>query len=45
MKMNNYEHAHQMKRMKKEVNKLHTILGRVVRDVERKVGQIADTVV
>ena len=45
MKVNNYGHAHQMKRMKKEMNKLQTILGRLVRDVERKVGQIADTVV
>lgn len=41
--VNRYGHARQMKRMKREVKKLHTILGRVVRDVERKVVQMADS--
>ncbi len=34
----NYGHARQMKRSKKETRKLKTYLGRVVRDVERKVS-------
>ncbi len=41
-KVNRYGHARQMKRMKGEVKKLRTIFGRVVRDVERKVDQIAN---
>ena len=41
-KVNRYAHARQMKRMKREVKKLHTILGRVARDVERKIDQIAN---
>ena len=41
-KVNRYGHARQMKRMKREVKKLRTILGRVMRDVERKVDQIAN---
>ena len=41
-KVNRYAHARQMKRMKGEVKKLRTILGRVARDVERKIDQIAN---
>jgi IS5 family transposase len=33
---NRYAHARQMKRAKKEEKKLHTYLGRVIRDFERK---------
>lgn len=35
-KRNAYAHARQMKRSKKEERKLHTYLGRVIRDFERK---------
>lgn len=42
LKMNRYTHVHQIKRMKGEVKKLHMILDRVVRDVERKAGKIAN---
>jgi len=37
-----YAHARQMKRSRKEVRKLKTYLGRVVRDIERKVSGNAD---
>ena len=41
-KVRRYAHAHQMKRMNEEVKKLCTILGRIVRDVDRKFDQIAN---
>ena len=45
LKVNRYAHARQMKRMKKEVKKLRTILGRVVRDVKRKADLIENSCV
>jgi IS5 family transposase len=36
-----YAHAQQWRRMKREIKKLRTWLGRVVRDVQRKGGEIA----
>ena len=33
---NRYGHARQYKRLRREVKRLHTYLGRVVRDIERK---------
>ena len=35
---NRYAHARQYKRMRRQVRKLHTYLGRVVRDIERKIA-------
>lgn len=35
-----YRHAKQMKRAKKSMRKLHTYLGRLIRDVERKAPQM-----
>jgi IS5 family transposase len=35
-----YRHAKQMKRAKKSMRKLHTYLGRMIRDVERKAGEM-----
>lgn len=35
-----YAHAQQWRRMKREVRKLRTWLGRVIRDVQRKAGEI-----
>lgn len=40
IKVQRYRHAKQMKRAKKSMNKLKTYLGRLIRDVERKAGQI-----
>ena len=37
LKAGRYAHARQMKRMRKQVKRLRTYLGRVVRDIERKV--------
>lgn len=37
---NRYAHARQMKRAQKEEKKLHTYLGRVIRDFERKTQEI-----
>ena len=39
-KQHRYAHARQMKRAAKMTRKLKTILGRVVRDIERKAGKI-----
>ena len=36
LKANRYAHAKQMKRMRREVGRLRTFLGRVVRDIRRK---------
>lgn len=36
IKVQRYRHAKQMKRVKKSMRKLHTYLGRLIRDVERK---------
>lgn len=33
---NRYAHARQMKRARRETRRLHTILGRIIRDIERK---------
>ena len=38
VKANRYAHAKQMKRMRREVRRLRTYLGRVVRDIRRKSG-------
>jgi transposase, IS5 family len=38
-----YAHAKQWRRMRREVRKLRTWLGRVVRDVQRKAGEITGT--
>jgi len=35
---NRYAHARQMRRMRRQVRKLRTYLGRVVRDIERKIA-------
>ncbi len=40
IKVQRYRHAKQMKRAKKSMNKLKTYLGRLMRDVERKTGQM-----
>lgn len=37
-----YRHAKQMKRAKKSMRKLHTYLGRLIRDVERKASLMPD---
>ena len=37
-KISGYLHAKQMKRAKKAIKHLKTVVGRVVRDVERKIG-------
>ena len=37
-KANRYGHARQMRRMRSRVKKLHIYLGRVVRDMERKIA-------
>jgi len=36
LKQSRYAHANQMKRARKSTKKLHTFLGRVIRDIERK---------
>jgi len=41
-KANRYAHARQFRRMRSRVKKLHTYLGRVVRDIERKIAHQAD---
>jgi len=41
-KANRYAHARQYKRMRGRVKKLRTYLGRVVRDIERKIAHQAD---
>jgi IS5 family transposase len=41
-KISGYLHAKQMKRAKKAIRHLKTIVGRVVRDVERKIGSSAN---
>ncbi len=38
LKASRYAHARQMKRMKRELRRLRTYLGRVVRDIERKLS-------
>ena len=37
LKTNRYGHARQLRRMRSQVKKLKTYLGRVVRDIERKI--------
>lgn len=37
-----YRHAKQMKRAKKSMRKLHTYLGRIIRDVERKAPEMPE---
>lgn len=37
-----YRHAKQMKRAKKSMRKLHTYLGRLIRDVERKASEMGE---
>lgn len=41
MKSSRYRHAKQMKRAKRVEKKLRTWLGRIIRDIERKIGQDA----
>jgi len=41
-KANRYAHARQYRRMRSRVKKLHTYLGRVVRDIERKIANQVD---
>ena len=41
-KANRYAHARQFRRMRSRVKKLHTYLGRVVRDIERKIANQAE---
>ena len=43
LKAGRYAHARQMNRMRKEVKRLRTYLGRVIRDIRRKAGQMTDT--
>ena len=38
LKANRYAHARQYRRMRREVKTLRTYLGRVVRDIERKIA-------
>lgn len=45
LKSGRYAHARQMKRMQKEVKRLRTYLGRVVRDIERKTDEKPDSLV
>ena len=52
LKANSYAHARQYRRMRHEVKALRTYLGRVVRDIERKIasdptrqGQFAEELV
>ena len=42
-KANQYAYARQFRRMRGQVKKLHTNLGRVVRDIERKTESIPNT--
>jgi len=44
-KQGRYAHARQMKRAAKMTRQLKTILGRVVRDIQRKAGKIQDQIV
>lgn len=41
-KASRYAHARQMRRMKRELRRLRTYLGRVVRDIERRIAGQAD---
>ena len=41
--VNRYAHARQYRRMRAPLRKLRTYLGRVVRDVERKVGEVPES--
>lgn len=41
LKAGRYAHARQMRRMRKEVKRLRTYLGRTVRDIERKAGIVS----
>ena len=38
IRASNYAHARQSRRMRRQIRKLHTFLGRVVRDIERKIS-------
>ena len=42
LKAGRYAHARQMRRMRKEVKRLRTYLGRTVRDIERKAGTVSE---
>lgn len=42
LKSGRYAHARQLRRMQKEVKRLRTYLGRVVRDIERKTEEIPE---
>ena len=43
LKAGRYAHARQTRRMRKEVKRLHTYLGRVVRDIERKASNMPES--
>ena len=42
LKANRYAHARQQRRMRRQVRRLKTYLGRVVRDIERKIAKNAE---
>jgi hypothetical protein len=42
VKVSRYAHAKQFKRMRKQLRKLRTYVGRLIRDIRRKAGDVAD---
>ena len=42
VKVSRYAHARQFKRMRKQLRKLRTYVGRLIRDIRRKVGEVPD---
>ena len=40
VKVGRYAHAKQFKRMRKQLRKLRTYVGRLIRDIRRKVGEV-----
>ena len=42
IKVGRYAHARQFKRMRKQLRKLRTYVGRLIRDIRRKAGEVGD---
>ncbi|MCP5116265.1 MAG: IS5 family transposase [bacterium] len=42
VKVSRYAHAKQFKRMRKQLRKLRTYVGRLIRDIRRKAGEVGD---
>ena len=42
VKVSRYAHAKQFRRMRKQLRKLRTYVGRLIRDIRRKAGQVGD---